>query len=98
MKERSQVRLRSDGEMGKEEASGRVRVGVSVGAVMPVVLTFYCPVTKGTITWDMPHDAKTLAAHWSKVVRLPCPHCKGEHSFSFKEAYVEKRQSTPKAG
>jgi hypothetical protein len=54
-----------------------------------VVLTFFCPVTKGMVEWDVPHDAKTLATHWSKTVRLPCAHCRGEHSFSFREAYVE---------
>jgi len=54
-----------------------------------VVLTFFCPVTKGPIEWDTPHDVKTLVTHWSKSVRLPCPHCSSEHSFSFREAYVE---------
>jgi hypothetical protein len=54
-----------------------------------VVLTFFCPVTKGKVEWDTPHDAKTLATHWSKIIRLSCCHCKGEHTFSFREAYVE---------
>jgi hypothetical protein len=54
-----------------------------------VVLTFFCPVTKGRVEWDVPHDAKELTRQWSTVVRLACDHCKGEHSFSFREAYVE---------
>jgi hypothetical protein len=54
-----------------------------------VVLTFFCPVTKGRVEWDVPQDAKGLAMQWSKIVRLDCVHCKGEHSFSFREAYVE---------
>jgi hypothetical protein len=54
-----------------------------------VVLTFFCPVSKGAVEWDTPHDLHTLVKQWSSVVRLSCPHCKGEHSFSFREAYVE---------
>jgi hypothetical protein len=54
-----------------------------------VVLTFFCPVTRGRVEWDVPHDAKQLSRQWSTVVRLSCHHCKGEHSFSFREAYVE---------
>jgi hypothetical protein len=58
-----------------------------------VVLSFFCPVTKGMIQWDILRDASTLATQWSKTVRLPCPHCKDEHLFSFREAYLEAREA-----
>ena len=66
-----------------------------------VSLTFFCPVTKGRVEWDVAHDAKALTLRWSNIVRLACAHCKGEHTFSFREAYVEaigERFETGKSG
>jgi hypothetical protein len=52
-------------------------------------LKFFCPVTKEPITSEIPGDASSLAKRWSEQVRLPCPHCEGDHSFCFREAYIE---------
>jgi hypothetical protein len=58
-------------------------------AVRKVLLKFFCPVTKEAIEWDVPGDIASLAKRWSEEIRLACPHCGGEHSFCFREAYIE---------
>jgi hypothetical protein len=64
-----------------------------------MILHFRCPATNKVIRFEERTDSDDLALMWSKPLKLHCPYCPDNHSFLFREAYVEMvlepRQSVP---
>jgi len=67
-----------------------MRCALRFSTMRKVLLKFFCPVTKEPIEREIPGDVASLARRWSEKIRLACPHCVGEHSFCFREAYIER--------
>jgi len=79
----------SDNDLPSGRGGERMHCALRFFAMRKVRLKFFCPVTKEPIPWEVAGDVSGLAKRWSEAVRLSCPHCHGEHSFCYREAYIE---------
>ena len=50
---------------------------------------FRCPKTNLPIVTNMPTAFKVVQENWSKVISQQCPHCSQNHTFQFREAFVD---------
>ncbi|HEY2135064.1 MAG TPA: hypothetical protein VGH49_04200 [Xanthobacteraceae bacterium] len=52
-------------------------------------LNFKCPSTKEPIITATPTSFTIVQENWSRVISQKCPHCGEQHSFRFREAYLD---------
>jgi len=50
---------------------------------------FRCPNTSIPIVTYMPTAFQVVRAYWSKLITQQCPHSSENHTFQFREAFVD---------
>jgi hypothetical protein len=51
-----------------------------------------CPTTQLPIDTHIENNIDSLAGTWTKVIQVPCPHCKDSHEMRVRDAVFENER------